>query len=348
MMFSRPKTTLLALTKIIMTTSILVLIFGCDQAQVKEFPNNVVEASDVVSIATPNSKEPVLGFSQLGSESKWRIANSSSIKNSADESDVKLIFQNAEQSQEKQIEAIREFVKQKVDVIAIAPVVETGWEPILREVKQAGIPVIIIDRNVDVTDSSLYVTHIGSDFYEEGRKAGKYLLDKFPKTNKPIGIVELKGTEGSTPSIARGKGFRDVISVRTDLQFMKSENADFTVAKGKEVMKKFLKEKGRDIRVLYSHNDDMTFGALEAIEEYGLIPGKDIVVITVDGTRKALEKMNEGKINLVVECNPLLGPNLIQAVKEVMKGSTLPKRIVTPENVFTQVSAASEIANRSY
>ncbi|WP_079421316.1 ABC transporter substrate-binding protein [Paenibacillus ferrarius] len=348
MHFSKLKTTLFALTKLIMTMSFLLLFFGCEQAQVKESANHVEEDSHVVSIATPISKEPVVGFSQLGSESEWRIANSSSIKNSAIESDVTLIFQNAEQSQEKQIEAIREFVKQKVDVIAIAPVVETGWDYILKEVKQAGIPVIIIDRLVDVTDPSLYVTHIGSDFYEEGRKAGKYLLDKLPKSNKPIGIVELKGTEGSTPSIARGKGFRDVISSRSDLQFLKSENADFTVAKGKEVMKKFLKEKGRDIRVLYSHNDDMTFGALEAIEEYGLVPGKDIVVITVDGTRKALEKMNEGKINLVVECNPLLGPNLIQAVKEILKGSTLPKRIVTPENVFTQVTAAGEIATRSY
>ncbi|WP_261302066.1 ABC transporter substrate-binding protein [Paenibacillus andongensis] len=324
------------------------LFFGCEQVQVKKTNNNVEEESHIRSIATPISKEPVLGFSQLGSESEWRIANTSSIKNSANESDVKLIFQNAEQSQEKQIEAIREFAKEKVDVIAIAPVVETGWEPILREVKQAGIPVIIIDRYVDVKDSSLYVTHIGSDFYEEGRKAGKYLVDKFPKTSKSIGIVELKGTEGSTPSIARGKGLRDVIVTRNDFQFLESENADFTFTKGKQVMKKFLQEKGRDIRVLYSHNDDMTLGALEAIEEYGLIPGEDIVVITVDGTRKALGKMNEGKINLVVECNPLLGPNLIQAVKEVVKGSTLPKRIVTPENVFTQVTAEKEIASRSY
>lgn len=344
----RPKSMLLALTKLIVSLSILMCFFGCEQAQVDEATRKVGQESHEESVTTPTIKEPVLGFSQLGSESEWRLANTSSIKNSAAESDVELNFQNAEQSQEKQIEAIREFVKEKVDVIAIAPVVETGWEPILKEVKQAGIPVIIIDRLVDVTDPSLYVTYIGSDFYEEGRKAGKYLLDKIPKSMKSVGIVELKGTEGSTPSIARGKGFRDVITSRGELQFLKSENADFTVAKGKEVMKKFLQEKGSEIRVLYSHNDDMTFGALEAIEEYGLVPGKDIVVITVDGTRKALEKMNEGKINLVVECNPLLGPNLIQAVKEIVKGSTLPKRIVTPENVFTQVTAEKEIASRSY
>ncbi|CAN7392556.1 ABC transporter substrate-binding protein [Paenibacillus sp. LjRoot153] len=345
---SRPKSMLLALTKLLVSISILMCFFGCEQAQVDEATRKVGEESQDTTVTTPTRKNPVLGFSQLGSESQWRLANSLSIKISASESDVELNFQNAEQSQGKQIEAIREFISKKVDVIAIAPVVETGWEPILKEVKQAGIPVIIIDRLVDVTDPSLYVTYIGSDFYEEGRKAGKYLLDKIPKSNKSIGIVELKGTEGSTPSIARGKGFRDVISSRGDLQFLKSENADFTVAKGKEVMKKFLQEKGRDIRVLYSHNDDMTFGALEAIEEYGLVPGKDIVVITVDGTRKALEKMSEGKINLVVECNPLLGPNLIQAVKEIVKGSTLPKRIVTPENVFTQVTAEKEIASRSY
>lgn len=347
MKVNRSRKTLLILSKLIITLSLLVVFSGCEEPQVKE-SNPIKDDNQELSITVPDHKETILGFSQLGSESEWRIANTSSIKNSAEESDVKLIFQNAEQSQEKQIEAIREFVKQKVDVIAIAPVIETGWEPVLRDVKQAGIPVIIIDRLVDVSDSSLYVTHIGSDFYEEGRKAGKYLLDKFPKTNNSIGIVELKGTEGSTPSIARGKGLRDVISTRNDFQFLESENADFTFTKGKQVMKKFLQEKGSDIRVLYSHNDDMTLGALEAIEEYGLIPGKDIVVVTVDGTRKALEKMNEGKINLVVECNPLLGPNLIQAVKEVVKGSTLPKRIVTPENVFTQVTAEKEITSRSY
>ncbi|KRF03630.1 LacI family transcriptional regulator [Paenibacillus sp. Soil766] len=340
--------TKLLLTKLVITVCVCVLFSGCESTPEPKPTNNGKAERQEMSGTVVERKEPVLGFSQLGSESEWRIANTSSITESANQSDIQLILQNADQSQEKQIEAIREFVRQKVDVIAIAPVVETGWEPILRDVKQAGIPVIIVDRFVAISDPSLYVTHIGSDFYEEGRKAGKYLLDKFGKTDKPIGMVELKGTEGSTPSIARGKGFRDVISDRAPFQFLDSAYADFTLTKGKEVMKRFLKERGRDIRVLYSHNDDMTLGALEAIEEYGLIPGQDIVVITVDGTRKALEKLNEGKINLVVECNPLLGPNLIQAAKEISKGSSLPKRIVTPENVFTQVTAASELATRSY
>ncbi|MFC5449880.1 ABC transporter substrate-binding protein [Paenibacillus aestuarii] len=348
MIVIRSKRFFVLLGKLTIMLCALVAVMGCQQDGGSQTVERVEKQPKEALASTTLAREPVLGFSQLGSESAWRLANTNSITEAAKIADIRLSFNNAEQSQEKQIEAVREFVKQKVDVIAIAPVVETGWEPILREVKQAGIPVVIIDRNVDVADQSLYVSHIGSDFYEEGKKAGKYLVDKFPKQIAPIGIVELRGTEGSTPSIARGKGLRDAIATRKDFRFLASENADFTVVKGKEVMKKFLAEKGKDIRVLYSHNDDMTLGALEAIEEYGLVPGKDIVVVTVDGTHKALEKLSEGKINLVVECNPLLGPNLIQAVKEIFKGNTLPKRIVTSENVFTQVTAASEMASRTY
>ncbi len=290
----------------------------------------------------------VLGFSQLGSESAWRIANTESIKEAAAEAGVELKFENAEQSQQKQFEAIRSFIQQKVDVIAVAPVIQSGWEPILKEAKAAGIPVIISDRSIDVEDSSLYVTFIGADFYEEGRKAGKYLLDKTKDMAGPIGIAELKGTEGSSPSIERGKGFSDTIKGRGDFVYVESDFADFTFDKGKETMRRFLREKGKDIRVLFAHNDDMALGAIEAIEEYGLKPGKDIVIISVDGTRNALEKLAEGKINLVVECNPLLGPNLMQAATEIIQGRTLPKRIVPTESVFTEQMAKREAGNRKY
>lgn len=290
----------------------------------------------------------VLGFSQLGSESAWRNANTTSIREAAEEAGIELRFENADQSQAKQFEAIRSFVKQKVDVIAIAPVIESGWEPILKEVKQAGIPLIMLDRLANVSDPSLYVTYIGSDFYEEGRKAGKYVIDKMSSKKDTIGIVELVGTEGSTPSIARGKGFRDVIKDHSNLKILKSEAADFTFEQGKQVMKSFLTKMGSDIRVLYSHNDDMALGAIEAIEEYGLRPGKDIIIISVDGTNKAFEKMAEGKINSVVECNPLLGPNLMQAVNELIQGRSLPKRIVTPESVFTETMAEAEVGKRKY
>ncbi|MCY9659890.1 ABC transporter substrate-binding protein [Paenibacillus chondroitinus] len=290
----------------------------------------------------------VLGFSQLGAESTWRIANTTSIREAAKEAGIELWFENADQSQSKQFEAIRSFIKQKVDVIAIAPVIESGWEPILQEIKQAGIPLIILDRLVNVSDPSLYVTYIGSDFYEEGRKAGKYMIDKMSTKKDTIGIVELVGTEGSTPSISRGKGFRDVIKDRPNFKILKSEVSDFTFAQGKQVMKTFLAKMGGDIDVLYSHNDDMALGAIEAIEEYGLRPGKDIIIISVDGTNKAFEKMAEGKINSVVECNPLLGPNLMQAVNELIQGRSLPKRIVTPESVFTETMAEVEVGKRKY
>jgi ABC-type sugar transport system substrate-binding protein len=290
----------------------------------------------------------VLGFSQLGSESDWRNANTRSIQEAAKEAGIELLFDNAEQSQEKQIEAIRRFIERKVDVIAFAPVIETGWEDILTEARQAGIPVILSDRAVQISDPSLYVTFIGADFYEEGRKAGKYLLDKKRNDPGPVVIAELQGTEGSSPSIERGRGFRDVIRERADMTIAYSAPADFTVAKGAEVMRGFLRESGGGIDVLFAHNDDMALGAIEAIEEFGLKPGEDIVIISVDGTRKAFEMMAEGKINCVVECNPLLGPILMQAVREIYEGRTLPKRIVPPESVFTEVLAEKEVANRQY
>jgi galactofuranose transport system substrate-binding protein len=340
------------------------LLYGCEAAQQPQSakpssPVSGLRPSDsfVVSNQTeaaytpsPTARTIVLGFSQLGSESDWRKANTISIKDAAKEAGIELQFENAEQSQQRQFEAIRSFVRNKVDVIAIAPVVQSGWEQVLKEVHAAGIPVLILDRLVEVEDPSLYVTFIGSDFFEEGRKAGKYLLDKIKsmEASGPIGIVELRGTEGSTPSIDRGRGFREAIEEHPELSILLSEKADFTYEQGKEVMRSFLKEKRDEIKVLFAHNDDMALGAIEAIEEYGLRPGKDIIIISVDGTRKAFEKMVEGKINSVVECNPLLGPTLMQAVKELIDGRTLPKRIVTPESIYTEVTAEREVNNRKY
>ncbi|OXM87226.1 ABC transporter substrate-binding protein [Paenibacillus rigui] len=328
------------------------LVSGCNPASAPS-PNLPAADKELAvqgsnGAGQPNARPIVLGFSQLGSESDWRKANTSSIVEAAKEAGIQLRLENAEQSQQRQFEAVRSFIQQQVDVIAIAPVIESGWDPILREVRQAGIPLIILDRLVEVSDPSLYITFIGSDFYEEGTKAGKYLLDKMSDAAGPVGIVELRGTEGSTPSIARGKGFRDALKERDLLRVIQSEAADFTYKQGKEVMRSFLKAKGKEIRVLYSHNDDMALGAVEAIEEYGLKPGKDIIIISVDGTRKAFEKMMEGKINSVVECNPLLGPNLMQAVNELMQGRTLPKKIITPESIFTEAMAEKEVKNRKY
>jgi len=332
------------------------LLAACDRTGGQEVHNQLAttDSQPQPAVSTDLEGQPaeerqiVLGFSQLGSESDWRKANTRSIQEAAREAGIRLLFENAEQSQEKQFEAIRSFIEQKVDVIAISPVVEFGWEPILEEARQAGIPVILSDRAVQVSDPTLYVTTIGSDFFEEGRKAGKYLLDKVRDRPGPIRIVELQGTKDSSPTIERAGGFREVISTRSDLTIERVEYADFTLDQGRQSMREILRDMGDEIDVLFAHNDDMAIGAIEAIEEYGLRPGKDIIIISVDGTRKAFEMMVEGKINCVVECNPLLGPILMQAVREIIEGHTLPKRIVPPESVYTEVMAKREVENRQY
>lgn len=336
---------------VMLAVGLTVVFSGCEE----DVQPNVRQGQAALQANGPSDPEHssvertiTLGFSQLGSESDWRRANTQSIQRAAEEAGIRLEFANAEQSQEKQFEAVRSFIRNKVDVIAIAPVVKHGWEPILREVKAAGIPVMIIDRLIDVEDTSLYLTFIGSDFYEEGQRAGKYVLDKLADSRGPVGIVELKGTEGSAPSIDRGRGFRDVIRKRADMHIIESAYGDFTYDQGKQIMQEFLNKQGRHIQVLFAHNDDMALGALEAIEAHGLQPGRDIVIVSVDGTKRALEELNRGRINSVVECNPLLGPGLMQAIRELYDGRTLPKRIITPEGIFTEVTAEKEVQNRLY
>ena len=293
-------------------------------------------------------KKITLGFSQIGAESEWRTANSESIKSAAKESGIDLKFADAQQKQENQIKAIRSFIAQKVDVIAFSPVVESGWEPVLREAKAAKIPVVLTDRAVNTKDTSLYVTFMGSDFVEEGRKAGRWLVEKMKDHKGEVNIVELQGTVGSAPAIDRKKGFEEVIKADPKFKIIRSQTGDFTRAKGKEVMEAFLKAEGKKINVLYAHNDDMAIGAIQAIEEAGLKPGKDITIISIDGVKGAFEAMMQGKLNVTVECSPLLGPQLMTAVKDVVAGKTLPKRIVTEESIFPMEVAAKEFPKRKY
>src|SRR5215207_9814666 len=223
-------------------------------------------------------KKIVVGFSQIGAESEWRTANTESIKQAAKDAGVELKFADAQQKQENQIKAIRSFIAQKVDVIAFSPVVESGWGTVLREAKAAKIPVILSDRAVDEKDSSLWVSFMGSDFTEEGRKAGRWLLENY-KGAGDVNIVELQGTVGSAPAIDRKKGFEEIIKAQPRFKIIRSQTGDFTRAKGKEVMEAFLKAEGKKINVLYAHNDDMAIGAIQAIEEAGIKPAKDILVI---------------------------------------------------------------------
>jgi ABC-type sugar transport system substrate-binding protein len=305
-------------------------------------------ATSVLPTSVFAQKPIVLGFSQVGAESEWRTANTESIKSAAKEAGIELKFSDAQQKQENQIKAIRSFIAQKVDVIAFSPVVESGWETVLREAKAAKIPVVLTDRSVNVKDTSLYVSFMGSDFVEEGRKAGRWLVDKMKDQKGDVNIVELQGTVGSAPAIDRKKGFEEIIKADPKYKIIRSQTGDFTRAKGKEVMEAFLKAEGKKINVLYAHNDDMAIGAIQAIEEAGLKPAKDITIISIDAVKGAFEAMMAGKLNVSVECSPLLGPQLMSAVKDLKAGKTLQKRIVTEEGIFPMEVAAKEFPSRKY
>jgi len=316
----------------------------------RRFVLSLVAAAAVAATLPAYAAKPLtIGFSQVGAESEWRTANTASIKDAAKKEGVTLKFADAQQKQENQVKAIRSFIAQKVDVIAFSPVVESGWETVLREAKAAKIPVILTDRAVNVTDKSLYVTFIGSDFVEEGRNAGRWLVAQAAKTpGKTWNIVELQGTVGSAPAIDRKAGFAEAIKGQAGMNIIRSQTGDFTRAKGKEVMEAFLKAQGKNINVLYAHNDDMAIGAIQAIEEAGLKPGKDILIISIDGVKGAFEAMMAGKLNVTIECNPLLGPQLMQAARDVVAGKALPKRITTVEGIFPAEIAAKEFPNRRY
>ncbi|MDM0068723.1 ABC transporter substrate-binding protein [Variovorax sp. J31P207] len=313
---------------------------------------NIALASATLSSLLPATalaqKKPVLGFAQVGAESEWRTANTESIKSAAADAGIELKFSDAQQKQENQIKAIRSYIAQKVDVIAFSPVVESGWDTVLLEAKAAKIPVVLTDRSVNTKDDSLYVTFMGSDFVEEGRKAGRWLVEKEKGNPGPINIVELQGTVGSAPAIDRKKGFEEIIKADPKFKIIRSQTGDFTRAKGKEVMEAFLKAEGKKINVLFAHNDDMAIGAIQAIEEAGMKPAQDIIIISIDAVKGAFEAMMAGKLNVSVECSPLLGPQLMAAVADIKAGKPLPKRILTKEGIFPMEVAKAEFPNRKY
>lgn len=293
-------------------------------------------------------KKLVIGFAQTGAESEWRTANTESVKDAAKASGHELKFSDAQQKQENQIKAMRSFIAQKVDVIILAPLVTTGWDTVMNEAKRAKIPVILESRNIEVKDPTTWVTFVGSDFIEEGRRAARWLLANTKNRKGDINIVELQGTVGADAATDRKKGFEEGLKGNPRYKIIRSQTAEFTRAKGKEVMEAFLKAEGKKIHVLYAHNDDMAIGAIQAIEEAGMKPAKDILVIGVDAVKGAFEAMIAGKMNVSVECSPLLGPQLMKAAEDVVAGRPVPRWIKTEEGVFPAEIAAKEFPNRKY
>jgi galactofuranose transport system substrate-binding protein len=289
----------------------------------------------------------VLGFAQVGSESEWRVANTESIKSAAAKAGIELLFEDGKQLQKNEIAAIRSFIRRKVDVIAFSPVVESGWDEVLREAKAAGIPVIITDRSVDLKDDSLWLSFMGSDFVEEGRRAARWIVEN-SKATGPVNIVELQGTIGSAPAIDRTIGFEEVLRDYPNYKIIASESGDFFRSQGYEVMKKILSRQHQKIDVIFAHNDDMAIGAIQAMEEAGLKPGKGVTVVSIDAAHGAFRAMLEGKLSCTIECNPLLGPQLMKAVQDYMNGKDLPIRMITAEGVFPAATARRDMVGREY
>ena len=296
----------------------------------------------------------VVGFSQVGSESDWRIANSESFRQAFTEKNgYYLIFEDAQQKQENQLKAVRDFILQEVDYIVLDPIVETGWEGVLQEAREAGIPVILADRLLEVEDEDLYTCWVGSDFEEEGRKAGNWLiqyLEERERTEESINIVTIQGTLDSSAQIGRTKGFQEILEEQNNWNMLEKSSGDFTQAKGKEVMESYL-EKYEDIDVVICENDNMAFGAIDAIKKAGRTcgPKGDIVLISFDAVPAALEAMQRGELNVTIECNPYLGSKVSDIIKKLERGDKVEKIYYVEESYFdTSMDLKSILKERTY
>lgn len=320
----------------ILAAVLAVLLCGCAQKAAEQPEEDLI----------------VVGISQVGAESDWRVANSESMKSVfSEESGYRLLFEDARQKQENQIIAVRRFIQQQVDYIVVMPLSETGWDSVLQEARDAGIPVILVDRMANVADESLYTAHVGSDFYEQGGKAVRWMEEKYASSGESLEIIHIQGTIGSTAQIGRTGALQDALAEHEEWKVLAQLDGDFTQAKSYEIMCSYLDglPEGQDIDVIYCENDNEAFGAIEALEERGYVCGEDVDVICFDATCNALELCMEGKIALAVECNPLLGPLVEQIIRTIEAGEIPEKRHYIEEMQFTaEVLTAELISNREY
>lgn len=325
------------------------LLAGCarqeDSADLTPLYDEIPESSDEYIL---------VGFSQVGSESDWRRASTESFRNAfTEENGYYLLYEDAQQKQENQLKSIRNFILQEVDYIILDPIVETGWDAVLKEAKDAGIPVILADRQVEVSDEELYTCWIGSDFEEEGRRAGEWLKEYLKdqgRGEEEIRIVTLQGTPESSAQIGRTEGFQSVLEEQENWVMLERQNGDFTQSKGQEVMEYFL-ETYEDIDVVVSENDNMTFGAIDAIQDAGKTcgPDGDIIIISFDSVRAALEALQEGKLNVDFECNPLLGDRVSDIIQKLERGETVEKIQYVEEQYYdTSMDLQDIMGSRTY
>ena len=273
-----------------------------------------------------------VGFSQIGSESGWRAAETSVSKSEAKKRDVNLKIADAQQKQENQIKAIRSFIAQSVDAIFLAPVVSTGWDAVLKEAKEAKIPVVLLDRDIDPSGKELYLTAVTSDSVHEGEVAGDWLAKTVGE--KACNVVELQGTVGASVATNRKKGFDTAIAKHANIKLLRSQTGDFTRAKGKEVMESFIKAEGggKNICAVYAHNDDMMVGAIQAMKEAGLKPGKDILTVSIDAVPDIFKAIAAGEANATVELTPDMAGPAFDAIKAFKEKGTVPAKWIQTES----------------
>ncbi len=297
----------------------------------------VLSLSAPITSAQDGGEGLTIGFSQIGSESAWRTAFTEAVQAEAEERGINLLFSDAQQSQENQIAAMRAWIAEgEVDAIILAPVIESGWDEILTEAQDFGIPVVIVDRNVD-SDPSLYVTRVSSDFVHEGRLAAAWLVQA---TSGNCNIVELQGTVGSAAATDRQNGFNEVIALFPGMEIIQSETGNFVRTEGKRVMESFLSsEDPANICAVWAHNDDMAIGAIEAIKEVGLKPGEDILIVSVDAIPDIFDSLDAGEANATVELSPFMGGPAFDAVVAHLNGEELPKWIPVGGNLYTSREA---------
>ena len=322
------------------------LLFGCRKVS--------FESSEGDAITPMDKNLIVVGVSQVGSESVWRTANTASIqKVFTKENGYFLIFKNARQKQENQIKAIRSFIQQDVDYIVVAPVVETGWETVLEEAKEAGIPVILSDRMMQVSDDSLFEAWVGGNFVKEGETCGNWLADYLEaqgRGDEEINIVTIQGTIGASAQVGRTEGFANVLAEHSNWKMLDMQTGEFTQAKGQEVMESFLKSYD-DIDVVICENDNEAFGAIDAIKAAGKTcgPDGDIIVVGFDSVKAAFESMIAGDLNATFECNPLHGPRVAEIIQKLEKGETVEKIQYVDEAYFdTSMDLENILKERAY
>lgn len=327
-------------------------ILKTEYKSIKEQRNNSeAEQNENANISKNTGELLKIGFCQVGAESGWRTAHTNSMKEIfTEENGYQLSFVDADGDKNKQIEAIKSFINDKVNAIVLAPVVEDGWDEVLKEAKNANIPVIIVDRAINTSDDSLYACWVGSNFKAEGLNAVEW-FNEYMKTkgneNKNTKIVVLRGTIGSSAETGRTDGIREGIAKYPNYEIVEELQGNFTKAEGKQSMAEYLKT-NKDFDVLFSQNDDMSFGAIEALKEAGIKPGTDVVIVSFDGVKEAFQSMIDGEINADIECNPLQGPFVAELIQKILADENLEKTQYMYESIYDEDVAAQEIGNRVY